>query len=314
MTTAVTREVFGQTLLALGREDPNIVVLGGDLNASTFATLFAKEFPERFFDLGPAEQNIMSMAAGFASTGKTAFATTFAVFGTSRPYDQIRISISQPKANVKIVCTHAGITTGEDGISAQAIEDLALMCALPGFRVIVPADGPETAGAVRVAAKERGPFYIRLSRPATPVIHDDGFEFRLGVAETLRSGDDAAIIACGVMVAAALEAADSLASSGVHCRVINMASLQPLDEKAIARAATETGAIVTAEEHYIHGGLGSLVAQVVSGTSSVPVEMVALDRYAESGTPQQLLSKYGLTATDVEQAVRRVLKRKAANR
>ena len=313
MTTAVTREVFGQTLLELGRTDSNIIALGGDLNASTFATLFAKEFPERFFDLGPAEQNIMSMAAGFASTGKTAFATTFAVFGTSRPYDQIRVGISQARANVKIVCTHAGITTGEDGISAQAIEDLALMCALPGFRVIVPADGPETAAAVRVAAKERGPFYIRLSRSATPVLHDDGFEFRLGIADTLRSGDDATIIACGVMVAAALEAADSLASSGVHCRVINMATLQPLDAKAIAQAAAETGAIVTAEEHYIHGGLGSLVAQVVSSTSSVPVEMVALDRYAESGTPQQLLSKYGLTAADVEQAVRRVLKRKAAS-
>ena len=312
MAMALTREVFGQTLLELGRQDQNIVVLGGDLNISTFASLFAKEFPERFFDLGPAEQNIMSMAAGFASSGKTAFATTFAVFGTSRPYDQIRIGIAQPGANVKIVCTHAGLLTGEDGISAQAIEDVALMCALPGLRVIVPADGPETAVAVRVAAQESGPFYIRLSRPATPVIHTDGFEFRLGKAETLRSGDDAAIIACGIMVATALEAADSLARTGVQCRVINMATLQPLDEAAVTQAAAETGAIVTAEEHYVHGGLGSLVAQAVSHTASVPVEMVALDRYAESGKPELLLAKYGLTASDVEQAVRRVLARKTA--
>ena len=313
MIPALTREVFGQTLLELGRQDPGIVVLGGDLNASTFASLFAKEFPERFFDLGPAEQNMMSMAAGFASAGKTAFATTFAVFGTGRPYDQIRIGIAQPGANVKIVCTHAGLLTGEDGVSAQSIEDLALMCALPGFRVIVPADGPETAAATRVAAQESGPFYIRLSRPATQVVHSDDFHFRLGKAETLRSGDDVAVIACGIMVATALEAADSLARTGVRCRVINMATLQPLDEAAVTQAATETGAIVTAEEHYVHGGLGSLVAQATVGrTASVPVEMVALDRYAESGKPEQLLAKYGLTASDVEQAVRRVLARKTA--
>ncbi len=312
MATAVTREVFGHTLLELGRQDPDIVFLGGDLNDSTFARLFAKEFPERFFDLGPAEQNMMSMAAGFASCGKTAFATTFAVFGTGRPYDQIRIGIAHPGANVKIVCTHSGITTGEDGISAQSIEDLALMCALPGFRVIVPSDGPETAAAVRVAAQEPGPFYIRLSRPPTPVVHADGFTFRLGKAETLRSGSHVAIIACGIMVATALEAADNLAKSGVQCQVINMATLQPLDEAAVAQAAAETGAIVTAEEHYIHGGLGSLVAETVGRTASVPVEMVALKRYAESGKPEQLVAKYGLTAGDVEQAVRRVLQRKAA--
>ena len=312
MSMALTREVFGQTLLELGRQDPTIVVLGGDLNVSTFASLFAKEFPERFFDLGPAEQNMMSMAAGFASSGKTAFASTFAVFGTGRPYDQIRIGIAQSRANVKIVCTHAGLLTAEDGISAQAIEDVALMCALPGFRVIVPADGPETAAAVRVAAQESGPFYIRLSRPATPVVHSNGFEFQLGKAETLRAGDDAAIIACGTMVATALEAADSLARTGVRCRVINMATLQPLDEAAVTQAATETGAIVTAEEHYVHGGLGSLVAQAVSRTAPVPVETVALDRYAESGKPELLLAKYGLTASDVEQAVRRVLARKTA--
>ncbi len=312
MAMAVTREVFGQTLLELGRQDRNIVVLGGDLNVSTFANLFAKEFPQRFFDLGQAEQNIMSMAAGFASTGKTVFASTFAVFGTSRPYDQIRIGIAQARANVKIVGSHAGILTGEDGISAQSIEDVALMCALPGFTVIVPADGPETAAATLAAARTPGPFYIRICRPATPVVHKDGFQFRLGKAETLRSGGDVAIIACGVMVVAALAASENLAKTGIQCRVINMSTLQPLDEETVGKAAAETGAIVTAEEHYIHGGLGSLVSQAVGRTHAVPLEMVALDRYAESGRPDQLLVKYGLTASDVSTAVRRVLERKTA--
>ena len=311
MTTAITREVFGRTLLELGREDPNIVVLGGDLNVSTFAHLFGQEFPERFFDMGPAEQNIMSIAAGFASSGKTAFATTFAVFGTGRPYDQIRLGIAQPGASVKIVCTHAGISVGEDGISAQSIDDLALMCALPGFRVIVPADGPETADAVRVAAREPGPFYIRLSRTATPVIHEDGFTFRLGKAETMRKGGAATIIACGIMVATALAAAERLARDGVQCQVINMATLQPLDEEAVVQAASETGAVVTVEEHYRNGGLSSLVAQVLGRRMSVPLEVVALDGYAESGKPDQLLAKYGLSVDGVESAVRRVLERKS---
>ena len=310
MTTASTRETFGHTLVELGREEPRIVVLGGDLNKSTFANLFAREFPHRFFDLGAAEQNMMSMAAGFALSGKIPFANTFAVFGTGRPYDQIRVSIAQPHANVKIVCTHSGITVGEDGISAQSIEDIALMCALPGFTVFVPADAPEAAQAVRAAAREQGPFYIRLSRSVTPVLHADGYVFQPGRAETMRPGSDATIIACGIMVASALEAAESLSATGLQCRVINMATLKPLDEEAVTRAARETGGIVTAEEHYRHGGLGSLVSQAVTGTHPVPVEVVAQDRYAESGKPEQLLAKYGLTATDIEQAVRRVVARK----
>ena len=311
MATASTRETFGHTLVELGKTDPNIVVLGGDLNKSTFASLFGQEFPDRFFDLGAAEQNMMSMAAGFALSGKVPFANTFAVFGTSRPYDQIRVGIAQPHANVKIVCTHAGITVGEDGISAQSIEDIALMCALPGFTVIVPADAPEAAEAVRVAARESGPFYIRLSRSATTVLHDDRFRFRLGRAETMRQGADVTVIACGIMVATALEAAERLAVTGVDCRVINMATLKPLDEEAVARAAAETGAIVTAEEHYVHGGLGSLVSQAVAKTHPVPVEVVAQDRYAESGKPEQLLVKYGLSVGDVEAAARKALQRKS---
>ena len=311
MTIASTRETYGRTLLELGKENPNIVVLGGDLNKSTVINLFAEEFPGRFFDLGPAEQNMMSIAAGLASSGKTVFASTFAVFGSGRPYDQIRIGISQPRLNVKIVVTHAGITTGEDGMSAHGIEDLSLMCALPSFTVIVPADGPETALAVRKAADTPGPFYVRLSRPATPVIHESDFDFTIGQAETMRQGDDVAIIACGTMVNTALAAAQTLESEGIGCRVLNMATLQPADAQAIATAARETGAIVTAEEHLRHGGLSSIVAQVLGENVPVPMEMVTLTGYAESGTPNQLIEKYGLAPANVADAARRAVARKA---
>ncbi|PKB66948.1 MAG: transketolase [SAR202 cluster bacterium Io17-Chloro-G3] len=310
ITIASTRETFGQTLLELGRENPDITVVGGDLNKSTFANLFGREFQDRFFDMGAAEQNIMSVAAGLAFSGKIPFANTFAVFGTGRPYDQIRVGIAQPKANVKIVCTHSGITVGEDGISAQSIEDIALMCALPGFTVIVPADAPEAAQAVREAARIEGPFYIRLSRSATPVVHGKGFRFKVGKADVMRSGSDVTIAACGVMVASALEAAEGLKAEGLECRVLNMATLQPLDEDAIKRAALETGGIVTAEEHYKNGGLGSLVSLVVAQNNPVPVEVVAQDRYAESGKPGQLLEKYGLAPADIRNAARRVIQRK----
>ncbi|MQF80362.1 transketolase family protein [SAR202 cluster bacterium AD-493-K16_JPT_193m] len=310
MTTAATRESFGKALLELGQQNPDIVVVGGDLNVSTFAHLFAKEFPDRFFDLGPAEQNMMSIAAGLAASGKIPFVSTFAVFGTGRPYDQIRINIAQMKSNVKIVCTHAGLTTGEDGISAQSIEDIALMCALPGFNVIVPSDGPETESVVKLAAETSGPFYIRLSRPATEVIHETPPKFLLGKAEELRSGSDLSIIACGVMVSASLMAATELSKEGIEAAVINMPTLQPLDEEAVLRAS-RTGAIVTAEEHYIHGGLGSLVSQSAARQGPVPIEMVATTRYAESGKPDELLAKYGLSSKDIVDASKRVVERKA---
>ena len=311
MTTASTRETYGRTLLELGRENPNIVVLGGDLNKSTVINLFAEEFPDRFFDLGPAEQNMMSIAAGLASSGKTVFASTFAVFGSGRPYDQIRIGISQARLNVKIVVTHAGITTGEDGMSAHGIEDLSLMCALPSFTVIVPADGPETALAVRQAAQMPGPFYVRLARPATPVVHGDDYDFTIGQAEIMRHGDDVAIIACGTMVNTALAAAQTLESEGIGCRVLNMATLQPADAQAIVTAARDTGAVVTAEEHLRHGGLSSIVAQVLGESLPVPMEMVTLTGYAESGAPSQLIEKYGLAPANVADAVRKAVARKA---
>ena len=309
---ASTREAYGKTLVALGHENPDIVVLGADLNRSTFTYLFAREFPERFFDFGAAEQNMLGAAAGLAASGKVPFCSTFAVFGTGRAFDQIRVGVAQPHLNVKLVCTHAGLLTGEDGMSAQAIEDVALMCSLPGMTVITPADAVETAQAVRAAAAYRGPVYLRLYRPATPVVHPSGeCRFAIGRAEELRAGGDVTLIACGTMVAAALEAAETLAQDGIACRVVNMATVKPLDEEAVVRAARETRAIVTAEEHYVHGGLASAVGQVLGRRHPVPLEVVGVDRYAESGAPAQLLEKYGLTARDVAAAARRALARKA---
>ncbi|MCH8185905.1 MAG: minor capsid protein [Chloroflexi bacterium] len=209
--TASTREVAGRTLVELGRDHPDLVVLGGDLNKSTFANLFGAAYPDRFFDFGPAEQNIVSIAAGMAASGKVSVVSTFAVFSTARPYDQLRVGVSQSNLNVKMVATHAGIITGEDGMSAHAIEDVALMCALPNMTVIVPADAVETAQVLRVVVERPGPFYVRLSRPATPVIHDNGFAFALGKAERVREGGDATVVACGIMVNTALEAAEALA-------------------------------------------------------------------------------------------------------
>ena len=308
--TASTRETSGKTLLELAEDHPQLVVLGGDLNISTFTNLFGAKYPDRFFDFGPAEQNIVSVAAGFAASGKTPVVSTFAVFATSRPYDQLRVGVSQPRLNVKLVATHSGITAGEDGVSAHGIEDIALMCALPAFTVVVPADAVETAEAVRAAVETDGPFYIRLSRPPTPVVHKDEGSFVLGKAERLRDGGDATIIACGIMVNSALEAAEELEAVGIDCRVLNMATVKPLDQSAIVEAAHETGAIVTAEEHYILGGLSSMVSQVVAREKPVPIESVALDGYAESGTPEQLLAKYHLNPVDVENAVRKAVSRK----
>ena len=247
-----TREIAGQTLLELGSEIPDMVVVGGDLNKSTYSNKFGSKFPERFFDLGAAEQNMISVAAGLAASGKIPVVSTFAVFGTSRPYDQLRVGVSQPNLNVKVILTHAGLLTGEDGVSAQSIEDIGIMATLPNFSVVVPSDGIEARESIKAAMETDGPFYIRLSRPAIPVIHNNDFEFQLGKAETMRDGDDVTIVACGIMVNAAIEAAVVLDRFGVSCRVLNMSTIKPLDTMALAKAARETGAIVTAEEHYIN--------------------------------------------------------------
>ena len=305
------REAYGKTLLELGMENQDIVVLDADLSQSTMTHFFAREFPSRFFDCGIAEQNMISIAAGLAASGKIAFASTFAVFAPGRCFDQIRMSVAQPGLNVKLVTTHGGISVGEDGTSHQSIEDLSLICSLPGFTVIVPADAIETAQAVKVAATTDGPFYIRLCRPKLPLVYDEDYRFKLGRAVTMRQGKDATIIAIGLMVSAALEAAEDLKQEGIKCQVLNMPTLKPIDEAAIIKAASETGAIVTAEEHLEHGGLGSEIARVVARHHPIPMEFVAIkDTYAKSGKPAELLQRYGLTAKDIKQAVRSAIKRK----
>jgi transketolase len=311
MAEASTREAYGKTLVELGRQNKDIVVLDADVSPSTMTNFFAREFPERFFNCGLEEQNMIGIAAGLAASGKTVFATTFVVFVVCRCFDQLRLCLSQPELNVKIVATHGGITVGEDGASHHAIEDLALCCALPSFTVVVPADAIEAAEAIRVAASDYRPFYIRLSRPRTPIVYPESYHFTLGKAVTMRQGKDATVIAVGIMVAKALEAADILARQGIDCRVINMHTLKPLDEAAIVKAASETGAIVVAEEHLAQGGLGSRVAQVGARRKPVPMEFVNLgDRYALSGKAEELLQRYGLTARDIAESVKSVVKRK----
>jgi len=305
------REVFGKTLVELGRENPAIVVLDADLSPSTMTQYFKKEFPERFFEVGIAEQNMIGIACGLAANGKIPFASTFAVFATSRCFDQIRVSVAQAKLNVKIVSTHSGLSVGEDGASHQALEDLALICSLPGFTVIVPTDGIETAQAIRAVAAHKGPCYVRLIRGKLPLVFDNNYKFDIGKAAVMRQGKDATIMAIGTMVAPALEAAATLTQEGIDCRVLNMSTLKPIDEAAILQAAHETGAIVTAEEHQEHGGLGSTVARIVAKHYPVPMEFVAVkDKFGTSGKPAELLARYGLTAKDIVAAVREVIKRK----
>jgi len=304
------RETYGQVLVELGRANPDIVVLDADLSHSTMTKFFAAEFPTRFFNCGIAEANMIGMAAGFAASGKIPFASTFAVFAPGRCFDQVRMGIVQPKLNVKIVTTHGGITVGEDGSSHQAIEDLSLACSMPGLTVIVPADAIETTQAVKYAASTFGPFHIRLGRPKFPLVFDESYRFQVGKAATMREGKAVTIIAIGSMVSCAIDAADHLKKEGVDCRVINMSTLSPIDEAAIVKAAKDTGAIVTAEEHLEHGALASIVSQVVVKNHPVPMEFVALKGYAQSGKPTDLLVRYGLTSADIEAAVRRVVGRK----
>ncbi len=308
-----TREAYGKTLVEIGKQDPNVVVLDADLSSSTQTISFAKAFPDRFFNIGLGEQNMMGIAAGLALSGKTVFASSFAVFATSRCYDQIRVSIAHSRVDVKIVSTHAGISVGEDGASHQAIEDLALMCALPGFTVIVPADEIETAQAIRAAAFTPGPFYVRCGRPKVPVVYSPDYHFEIGKASLMRDGADITLVANGLMLAAALEAADALGHEGVNARVLSVPTLKPFDQDAVVKAARETGAVVVAEEHLLHGGLGSIVAQVLGEHQPVPIGFVAMrDTYAESGKPDELLAKYGLTAEDIRKTALSTLDRKKA--
>jgi transketolase len=311
--TAATREALGPTLIKLAQEGLDIVVVDADLGVSTGAAKFGKEFPQRFVTVGVTEQNMVGVAAGLAACGKIAFASSFAVFMPGHCFDQIRMAVAQPNLNVKLVASHGGVVTGEDGASAQALEDISLMLSLPNFRVIVPADVVEAEQAIEVAARSYGPFYLRTTRPKVPVIYEDRHRFELGKWQLLRPGSDVTLVAVGVLVKAALDAAELLAGEGIDSRVLNAASLKPADEDAILAAAHETGAIVTAEDHQVHGALGSLVAQIVAGRKPVPVAFVGMqDRYGTSGRWNELLEHFHLTPQSIAAAAREVLARKSA--
>ncbi len=307
-----TREAYGEALAALGAEMPELVVLDADLSKSTMSKKFGDKFPERFFNMGISEANMVGVASGLASCGKIPFASSFASFLICKGFDQLRMAVAYQGENAKFCGTHAGISIGEDGVSQQGIEDVALACALNGFVVLVPADEHEMRAAVRAAAHHHGPVYIRAGRPKAPIVYPEGKEvFTIGKADTVRDGKDVTIIACGLMTGAALEAAETLAAQGISARVINMASVKPLDDDAVRNAARQTGALVVAEEHIAHGGLGSLVAMTIAADTPAPVEFVNMgNRYAESGTPEELLEKYGLTAKDIVAAAKRAMARK----
>jgi transketolase len=303
-----TREAFGDALAALGANE-RIVVVDGDVNNSTFTNKFAERYPERFFNVGIAESNMIGIAAGLAGCDKIPVASSFSTFLMSNAFDQIRMSIAFPNQNVKLVGTHAGISIGEDGPSQMAIEDVALACSLPGFTVIVPADGPSAAAATKVMIETDGPTFLRCGRPKVPVIYADGADFHLGKANRLRDGDDVTLIANGIMVAMALDAAEALADDGIAARVLDMHTVKPIDIQAIERAANETRGIVVAEEHLAYGGLGATVAMVVAERKPTRLAFVNIgDTYATSGTPEELLAQYGLTPGAITDAARRVLK------
>jgi transketolase len=307
-----TRDAYGEALRDLGREHPEIVVLDADLSKSTKSATFGEEFPSRFWNVGIQEANMVGMAGGFASAGKVPFIHSFAAFVILKGFDQLRMAVAYPHLNVKVTGSHGGISIGEDGASQQSVEDVALACSLPGFVVCVPSDEHQMRAAVKAAYAHDGPVYIRSGRPKAPLVyHAEPTDFAFGKATRVREGSAVTVIANGLMVAAALVAHDQLAGEGISVRVVDMATVKPLDEAEVQAAAQETGAIVAAEEHLIHGGLGARVAQAVVQSRPVPVEFVGLhDTYAESGDPEALMKKYGLTADQVIAAIRRVLSRK----
>lgn len=306
-----TRDAFGEELVELGRKNRKIVVLSGDLEDATRAEYFKKEFPERFFNLGIAEQDILGTAVGLSLDGLIPFACSFAVFLTNRAYGILRISVCYNKRNVKVIGSHAGLTVGEDGATAQCLEDFAITRVLPNIIVLSPVDAVEMKKATRVIADICGPVYMRLGRAPYPIITKESDTFEVGKANIMRQGKDVTIIATGLMVSESLKAAEHLSSEGLEAGVINMHTIKPLDKEIIIKAARETQAIVTAEEHQINGGLGSAVAEVLVKSDPVPVEMVAVqDTFGESGDAEGLLKKYHLKDVDIVNAVKNVLKRK----
>lgn len=307
-----TREAYGEALIEVGKKNPKVVVLDADLSKSTKTAGFGKHFPERFFNMGIAEQNMVGTAAGLATTGKIPFASTFAMFATGRAFEIIRNSIGYPNLNVKICATHAGLTVGEDGASHQALEDIACMRVIPNMTVIVPADAVEAKAAIHAISEVEGPVYVRLGRAGVPIINDENnYQFEIGKGVLLKDGKDVTIVATGIMVTEALAASEELEAKGLSVRVINIHTIKPIDETIITKAAKETGAIVTVEEHNVIGGLGSAVAEVIGENHPVPLKRIGTqDTFGESGKPQELLEKYGLTKDHILEAVLDIIKKK----
>jgi len=306
-----TRDGFGEGLVELGQKRDDVVVLSADLTESTRASWFKEKFPERFFSMGVSEQDMMSTAAGLALSGKVAFACTFGAFAAGRAWDQVRVSLAYMKTNVKIVGTHGGISVGEDGPTHQANEEIALMRILPNMTVIVPCDALEAKKATIASASYEGPVYLRLGRSGVPLITKEEDNFQIGKANLLKDGKDVTIIACGVEVYEALSAHEALKKDNISARVINLHTIKPIDRDIIIRAAEETGAVVTAEEHTIIGGMGSAVAEVLAQECPVPIEFIGVkDRFGESGDPKELFKLFGLTAEDIVKAAKKAIARK----
>lgn len=304
------RDAYGEALLELGASNRSVVVLGADTTGSLKSGVFSSKFPERFFNMGIAEQNLVSVAAGMALAGKIAYAGTYAIFVPGKCVDQIRNNIAYPNLNVKIVCSHGGISVGPDGASHQQVEDIAIMRSIPKMRVIVPADAISTKAAIIAIAAIPGPFYVRLTRPTTQVVYEEGFEYSYGKATVVSDGADVALLACGIMVAEAMKAAESLKASGISAAVVDLHTIKPLDGDTIAKFAKKCGRVVTAEEHNIIGGLGSAVAEVLGEKQPTPMLRVGVaDTFGESGEAPELLRKYGLTAGEIEKAARELQSR-----
>jgi transketolase len=306
-----TREAFGKALVEAGRQNENIVALDADLSKSTFTSLFAKEFPARFIECGIAEANMIAIGAGLASSGKIPFAASFSCFAINKGFEQLRVTVAFPNVNLKVVGTHSGISIGEDGPSQMSIEDIGLACSLPGFAVLSPADEVSMRALVHAAAAHVGPVFLHAGRPKAAIVHTSEQQFAIGGSVQLLDGKDLTIIAHGLLVAEAIRAQEILEGEGISARVIDMYSIKPLDRGAIERAATETRALVVAEEHLVASGLGVRVAQVAAETRPCPIEFVGIqDTYAESGAPDELMEKDGLVARNVVAAAKRVVSRK----
>jgi transketolase len=307
------RKAYGKTLVELGNENPDIVVLDADLSKSTQTAMFGEKFPDRFYNCGIAEANMVSIAAGLSCCGKIPFISSFAVFLICKGYDQLRMSVAYPECNVKVVATHGGISVGEDGPSQHSVEDLALMLSLPGFRVVVPADDIATASLVRCMAGDEGPIYMRLTRPDSVRIHDPGDEFHIGGSKFIRRGSDVTVVSMGFTLWEAVQAAEELETEGIDVDLIDMYSVRPLDAESLLASIDITGGVVVVEEHQYHGGLGSEIAQFLARVKPVPIEFVNIgERYAESGKPTELLEKYGVSSRNIVEASKRLIQRKKA--